>query len=269
MVIVSALAWLLVALIGFCGWRTAKFVYARTGSRPLAAVCFFVGCTIPWADAWIGAPYFYYWQRSHPAHAVYATASVTGYLRVDDFAATDGIPRPNAAYAYVETRRGVLSINAAPVSGDYIEASILGAPNEECVDSTEEVIRYLRRKRWPMDRNEHCLKLVGREEPISRYALELEEFVGRPEMAVPASHFKWRRVTNGFFRIYARQYRVVDRESGGLLAEAWDAAYVPWFTSVTGLGLFVQRAQLLAPPQTGLHPTAILIPRSPTQEDAR
>jgi hypothetical protein len=268
-VILVALAWGLVALIGFCGWRTAKFVYGKTGSRPLAAVCFFVGCTIPWADAWIGAPYFYYWQRSHPAYAIYATVPVEGYLRTDNFAGADGIPSPNAPYEYVETRGGRLSINGVPVAGNYIAASVLIAPNDECIESTKEIVLYLRLSGWPMETDEYCLKLVGHDKPISRYALELEEFANRPEMAVPGSPFEWGRINDGFFRIYARQYRIVDRESGELLAEAWDAAYVPWFSYLTGMPLFLQRARRLGPPQTSFQPTKILVPRSPTQENDR
>jgi hypothetical protein len=235
----------------------------------LTVASFFFGATLPWADAWIGVPYYQIWQRSHSAGFVYRTVSVEGYLRTDNFAGTDGVPSPSARYQYVETRGGMLSIDATPVAGNYIEASVLPAPNDECVESTEAIVLYLRRIGWPMDNDEHCLKLVGRDEPISRYALEMERFADRPEMRTLLNRMPWHRVNDGFFRIYGQQHRIVDRETGELLAEAWDSVYMPWFSHLTGLPRYVERARSLAPPQTRLHPTAILIPQSPTQDSER
>jgi hypothetical protein len=260
----------LLVLLWFCGSRAARFVHARTGSRPLAAVGFFIGCTIPWADAWIGVPYFYYWQRSHPAGVVYKTVQVEGYLREDGSGTSgrSGIPKPIVPYQYIETPSGRLWGFQSPVEGAYVAASVLAAPNEDCVESTEHVVRLLRQAEWPMDNNEHCLKAVGRDEPISRYALEVEDFRDRPPMRAFIQKGPWHRVNEGFFRIYGRRQRIVDRETGEVIAEAWDADYLPWLATLTSTPVFRQRARSLAPLPT-LHPIAILIPDSPPQTGAR
>jgi hypothetical protein len=250
-------------LLYFCGSRTARFVYRKTGSRQWAIASFFLGCTIPWADAWIGVPYFYYWQRSHPAGAVYKTVTVDGYLREDEKggSGSTGIPKPSVAYAYIETPRGRLEILPKTGDGGYVAASVLPAPNEECIESTEQVAALLRRAAWPMDNNEYCLKLVAREKPHSRYALVKQEFLDQPELR---TLFEWgtlHRANEGFFRIYGRQHKIVDLQTGEVLAEAWSAVYVPWLSTWTGLPVFSQRSRSLAPLPT-LHPVEILIPKS-------
>lgn len=256
-------------LVYFCGSRVARFVYRKTGSRHWAIASFFLGCTIPWADAWIGVPYFYYWQRSHPAGAVYKTVTVDGYLREDenDGPGLSGVPKPDAAYAYVETPRGRLGLGVGSVDGNYVVASVLPAPNDECVDSNKEVTRLLREAGWPTERDEYCLRLVGREEPLSRYSLTKEEFLDQPEMRTIFERGSLRRANSGFFRVYARQHKIVDRESGDILTEAWTAKYVPWLSTWTGLPVFSQDARSLAPSPTW-HPVGILIPNRPSQTGA-
>jgi hypothetical protein len=259
-----------VLLVYFCGSRVARFVYRKTGSRHWAIGSFFLGCTIPWADAWIGVPYFYYWQQSHPAGAIYKTVSVDGYLRDDENAGTGltGVPRPDVAYAYVEARRNRLGIRDSTVRGNYVAASVLPAPNGECIESTEAVVDVLQDAQWPMSNVEYCLKLVGRVEPISRYTLTREEFSEQPLMRTIFGTGSLHRANEGFFRVYARQHKIVDRETGEVLAEAWSAKYVPWLSTWTGLPVFTQRARSLTPPPT-LHPIATLIPNSPAQTGAR
>ncbi len=255
---------LVLLLMWFCGSRTARFVHARTGSRPLAAVGFFFGCTIPWADAWIGVPYFHYWQRNHPAGVVYRTEQVEGYLREDELGGSGFtvLPKPGAPYAYVETPHGLTGLRAGAADGNYVAVSVVNAPNEECVESTEDVVGLLRNAAWPMDNNEHCLKLVPRNESISRYSLTMEAFSDQPEMWTIFERGPWRRVNAGFFRIYGRQHKIVDRETGEILAEAWTGRYLPWLSTLTGGPIFRQRARSLAP-LPAEHPVGILIPKSP------
>lgn len=257
-------------LVYFCGSRVARFVYRKTGSRHWAIASFFLGCTIPWADAWIGVPYFYYWQRTHPAGAVYKTVTVDGYLREDGNGALAiyGIPKPRALYEFVETRSSQRGIRHEDVQGSYIAASVRTAPNGECIESTDEVVAFLRRGEWQMDNNAYCLKLVGREVPLSRYALAREEFLDQPEMRTIFGVGSLRRANSGFFRVYARQHKIVDRDTGEILAEAWSAKYLPWLSTWTHLPVFSQNARSLAPPPT-LHPVEILIPNSPPQTGAR
>jgi hypothetical protein len=251
-------------LVYFCGSRVARFVYRKTGSRHWAIVSLFLGCTIPWADAWIGVPYFYYWQRSHPAGAVYETAIVEGYLRADGGGAsgTSGIPKPSARYGYVEMPRDQLGVHPISIEGDYVSVSVVPAPDEDCIESTRPVVSFLRRADWPMDNDEYCLKVVGQDEPVSRYALVMEDFSERPDIRTIFQQGPWRRVNEGFFRIYGRQQKIVDRKTEQVIAEAWDASYVPWLATWTGLPVFSQSARSLAPLPT-LHPIAILIPQGP------
>ncbi len=246
-----------------CGSRVARFVYRKTGSRHWAIASFFLGCTIPWADAWVGVPYFYYWQRSHSAGVIYKTVQVDGYLREDGSGTSgfDGIPRPTARYVHIETPRGRLWRFDSPVEGAYVAASVLAAPNDECVESTVRVVRLLQDAGWPTDDNEYCLKAVGRDEPVSRYALRVEDFRDRPLMSALPEPGPWYRVNEGFFRIYGRRQKIVDRETGEVVAEAWDADYLPWFSTLTGAPIFRQRARPLAPLPTR-HPIAILVPKS-------
>jgi hypothetical protein len=250
-------------LLYFCGSRTARFVYRKTGSRHWAIASFFLGCTIPWADAWIGVPYFYYWQRSHPAGAVYKTVTVDGYLRDDEsgLSGFTGVPKPAAPYAYVETSRGRLGLRSVAVDGDYLAASVLAAPNDECAERAQDVTRVLREAGWATEREEYCLKLVGRNSPLSRYALTREEFSERPEMQTIFERGTLHRANEGPFRIYARQHKIVDLETGEILAEAWSASYLPWLARWTGLPVFSQRARSLAP-LPAEHPVGILIPQN-------
>ena len=256
------------ALAVFIAIQIARRVHARTGSRHWAAVAFAFGLTIPWADAWIGVPYFYYWQRSHTSGAIYDRVEVNGYLRDTGSAADRNLPRPNAPYEYVESPRGGLSfLIHVPVEGRYLSASVIQGPDAECIESTEAVVRALRVAGWPTEDSSYCLRLAGADRPVSRYALIREEFLDREELRVWWTRsIGWYRESGGLIPIYAKVDRVVDLETNQVLAESWAGMYLPLLSRLTMSPRFFQPMRGIGTALPTQHPVEILIPVTATSD---
>jgi hypothetical protein len=250
------------ALAVFIAIQIARRVHARTGSRHWAAVAFAFGLTIPWADAWIGVPYFYYWQRSHTSGAIYDRVEVNGYLRDTSGSPYHILPRPNAPYQYVEFPRGRLAfLTPMPVAGRYLAASVVEAPNAQCIESTEAVGYALSDAGWAAEGNRYCLRLVGADRPVSRYALIREEFLDREELRVWWTRdMGWYRANDGLIPIYAKVDRVVDLETNQILAESWAGLYLPLLTRLTASPRFFQPMLGIGTAPPTWHPVKILIP---------